>query len=91
MCEVLDMIEAEGIAKGMAKGKAEGMAEGMVKGKAEGKAEGMAEGMVKGENKEKMRTIKRMIGKYSNEDISYISGLSVSEIENIIKNIAPSV
>ena len=75
MCEVLDRIEAEGIAKGMAKGK----------------AEGMAEGMVKGENKEKMRTIKRMIGKYSNEDISYISGLSIEEIEDIIKNIAPSV
>ena len=50
-------------------------------------AEGRAEGMVEGENKEKMRIIKRMIGKYPNEDIAYISGLSVAEIEDIIKNI----
>ena len=55
------------------------MERGEIKGRAEGKAE------------EKISVIKRMIGKYPNEDISYISGLSIEEIEDIIKNIAPSV
>ena len=75
MCEVLDKM----IAEGKAEGKAEGIAEGITKGKKEGK------------NEEKMTIIKRLIGRYPNEEIAYISGLSVSEIEDIIRKIAPSV
>ena len=75
MCEVLDKM----IAEGKAEGKAEGIAEGITKGKKEGK------------NEEKMTIIKRLIGRYPNEEIAYISGLSVTEIEDIIRKIAPYV
>ena len=45
MCEILDKVEKQGIAKGMA----EGMAKGMTKGMAKGMTKGMAKGMTKGE------------------------------------------
>ncbi|MBQ8132871.1 MAG: Rpn family recombination-promoting nuclease/putative transposase [Clostridia bacterium] len=39
MCELIDRIEARGVAKGVEKGKAEGRAEGKAEGKAEGRSE----------------------------------------------------
>ncbi len=41
MCELLDRVEAEGVAKGLARGLAEGEATGMAKGRREGRQEGI--------------------------------------------------
>lgn len=70
MCDVLDKIIARGEARGEARGK----------------AEGIAEGIIKGENNMKYYIIKKMLGRYPNEEIADISGLSVEEIEEIAKN-----
>ena len=66
--------KAEGEAIGLAKGKAEGEAIGLAKGKAEGKVEG------------KIEVVKNMLKlNLSNEIISKSTGLSIKEIEEIIK------
>lgn len=72
MCEVLDRIEAKGIAEGMAKG----IAKGIAKGRAEGKEDA------------KIAMVKRMAGKYSNEEIANLWEISVSEVEEIIKGMS---
>ena len=68
----------------------EGLEEGLVKGKAEGKAEGIQEGLVKGkaegiqENKKEIAKTLYSLGQ-TKEFISSITGLSLEELNNILK------
>ena len=68
----------------------EGLEEGLVKGKAEGKAEGIQEGLVKGkaegiqENKKEIAKKLFQSGQ-TKEFISSITGLSLEELNNILK------
>ena len=68
----------------------EGLEEGLVKGKAEGKAEGIQEGLVKGkaegiqENKKEIAKKLFQSGQ-TKEFISFITGLSLEELNNILK------
>ena len=74
--------KAEGEAIGLAKGKAEGEAIGLAKGKAEGEAIGLVKGKAEG----KIEVVKNMLKlNLSNEIISKSTGLSIKEIEEIIK------
>ena len=77
---------AEGEAIGLAKGKAEGEAIGLAKGKAEGEAIGLAKGKAEGKVEGKIEVVKNMLKlNLSNEIISKSTGLSIKEIEEIIK------
>ena len=68
----------------------EGLEEGLVKGKAEGKAEGIQEGLVNGkaegiqENKKEIAKKLFQSGQ-TKEFISSITGLSLEELNNILK------
>lgn len=86
MCEVLDRIINEGEARGIAIGEARGIAKGEAIGIAKGEARGIAKGEAKGEANARISIIQKMIGRYPDEEIAYISGLSVEEIKEITKN-----
>ena len=68
--------------KGIEKGKAEGKAEGIAQGKAEGIAQGKAEGIE--ENKKEIAK-KLFESGQTKEFISAITGLSLDELDNILK------
>ena len=68
--------------KGVEKGKAEGKAEGIAQGKAEGIAQGKAEGIE--ENKKEIAK-KLFESGQTKEFISAITGLSLDELDNILK------
>ena len=68
--------------KGIEKGKAEGKAEGIAQGKAEGIAQGKAEGIE--ENKKEIAK-KLFESGQTKEFISAITGLSLDEVDNILK------
>ena len=76
--------------EGLEEGIAKGLEEGLVKGKAEGKAEGIQEGLVKGkaegiqENKKEIAKKLFQSGQ-TKEFISSITGLSLEELNNILK------
>ena len=86
MCEVLDRIINEGEARGIAIGEARGIAKGEAIGIAKGEERGRAEGIAKGEANVRISIIQKMTGRYPDEEIAYISGLSVEEIKEITKN-----
>ena len=67
---------------GIEKGKAEGKAEGIAQGKAEGIAQGKAEGIE--ENKKEIAK-KLFESGQTKEFISAITGLSLDELDNILK------
>jgi predicted transposase YdaD len=60
----------------------DGKLEGMLEGKLEGKREGMLEGKLEGKEENQKRIVLAMMeaGKYSNEEISSITGASESYI-----------
>ena len=83
--EVLDIYDKINDVKYYAKeeGLAEGHAEGKAEGLAQGHAEGLAEGHAKGIAENKKETAKKMLEKgISIQDISEITGLSLSEINS---------
>ena len=64
----------------------EGLEEGLAKGKAEGKAEGRAEGIQEGKIDEKLSIAKKLFASgQTKEFISSITGLSLDELNNILK------
>ncbi len=66
------------------KGRAEGEAIGLVKGRAEGRAEGEAIGLEKGAYAKNIDNARKMKAKgFSNQDIADVTGLSLSEIEDL--------
>jgi flagellar biosynthesis/type III secretory pathway protein FliH len=77
------------IAEGEAKGKMEGLAEGEAKGKAEGLAEGEAKGLAEGKA-EAMRNMAIKLHQQgaSKDLIVNVTGLSLEEIERIIKEVS---
>ena len=68
------------------KGKAEGIAQGKAEGIAQGKAEGIAQGKAEGieENKKEIAKMLFESGQ-TKEFISSITGLSLEELDNILK------
>jgi predicted transposase YdaD len=75
-------IYRDGKLEGMLEGKREGMLEGKREGMLEGKREGMLEGKREGKEENQKRIVLAMIdaGKYSNEEISSITGASEAYI-----------
>ena len=68
--------------EGLEEGIAKGLEEGLVKGKAEGKAEGIQEGQIN----EKLAIAKKLFESGQNKEfISSITGLSLEELNNILK------
>jgi len=82
----------KGIIEGEIKGKKEGIIEGEIKGKKEGIIEGKKEGIIEGKNegidigkKEKEKEfVNRLLDVgYSLDEISFLTGLSIDEINNL--------
>ena len=68
------------------KGKAEGIAQGKAEGIAQGKAEGIAQGKAEGIEENKKEIAKKLFESgQTKEFISAITGLSLDELDNILK------
>ena len=68
------------------KGKAEGIAQGKAEGIAQGKAEGIAQGKAEGIEENKKEIAKKLFESgQTKEFISSITGLSLEELDNILK------
>ena len=85
--EMCDDARAEGRQAGLAKGRTAGLAEGRTAGLAEGRTAGLAEGRTEGLQEQAMLTAQRMLQdpRFSPEDISRFSGLSLEDVLKLQK------
>ena len=77
MCEVLDRIEE----KGRTEGRMEGRTEGRIEGHKQGFEQGMEIGMLKGQ----IIMLSDTFG-YSDKEIANTLNISVSKVNNVLKN-----
>ena len=85
--EMCDDARAEGHQAGLAEGRTAGLAEGRTAGLAEGRTAGLAEGRTEGLQEQAMLTAQRMLQdpRFSPEDISRFSGLSLEDVLKLQK------
>ena len=85
--EMCDDARAEGHQAGLAEGRTAGLAEGRTAGLAEGRTVGLAEGRTEGLQEQAMLTAQRMLQdpRFSPEDISRFSGLSLEDVLKLQK------
>jgi len=86
---------AEGRTEGLAEGRTKGLAEGRTKGLAEGRTEGLAEGLAEGRTEGRAEEQKKFVFNchktgISAETISTLTGLTLKEVNTIIKQEYPS-
>ncbi|KJW02135.1 putative transposase [Rickettsia endosymbiont of Ixodes pacificus] len=87
MRTIADKYIDEGVQKGMVQGMQIGRNEGMQIGRNEGMQIGRNEGMQIGEAKKTMEVAKNMLSNnYSIPEVSRITGLSISELNQLLKS-----
>jgi predicted transposase YdaD len=87
MRTIADKYIDEGVQKGMVQGMQIGEAKGMQIGEAKGMQIGEAKGMQIGEAKRTIEVAKNMLANnYSIPEVSRITGLSISELNNLLKS-----